>query len=62
MDKEALLRRKTALEQRFNELNDEQKRIQGEHRLVMELLKDMPDVTQSKRIRKAEVKDAEAEE
>lgn len=66
MDSDTLLRRKVAIEQRFTELqktrdeaDDEMKRLQGEHRLVLDLLDSAPVAEEKpKRIRKAVEADA----
>ncbi len=61
MNQEALLRRKAAIETRFEELSKnketvdtEMKRLQGEHRLVSELLAETSPVEKNKRLRKVE--------
>lgn len=67
MDRDTLLRRKSAIEERFNELaktksdsEAEMNRLEGEHRLVLDLLNDVPVIEKPKRIRK--VVDAPAQE
>lgn len=67
MNKDLLLRRKAEIEQRYDELarnkadtEDEMKRLQGEHRLVSDLLKDAPSEPEKpKRLKEDEVEDAE---
>lgn len=63
MDKEALLQRKDAIEKQFNNVQDEAKRLQGEYRLVVELLekygRQSHEVKKpTKRLRKVEVENA----
>jgi hypothetical protein len=64
MDKETLLHRKTDVEQRFKELtankvtiDEELARLQGEHRLLVDLLKDAEEspIEKPKRLRKVTV-------
>jgi hypothetical protein len=60
MDKDTLLRRKETIEQQFNNLQDEIKRIQGEYRLVNDLLAALEQPAEEKkpkRIRKVEVQE-----
>lgn len=66
MQKESLEQRKTAIQSRFDELSkqktdidDEMKRLQGEFRLVEDLLKEpTPQAPKPKRIRKVVEVDA----
>lgn len=60
MDKEQLEQKRADLEKRFNELDEqklvieqEQHRLQGEYRLLNELLPTLDGVEKPKRIRKA---------
>lgn len=68
--REALVRRKAEVEQRYNDLsqnvandNDEMKRLEGEFRLLSALLNDFPPVVEDKptRIRKAKVQEDAAD-
>ncbi len=65
MEKDILLRRQTAIEQRFDEVKEEMMRLQGEHRLVVDLINDLdsrtPEATPTdkpKRLRKKVQEDA----